>query len=256
MLGLPSPSSTVSSTILCFLSLLTRTSSLALPNPNPNPHRHALSARASPPAPPLPTLSGLPSPPSSLSLKYIGLGLGTQNYTCNPTSSSSTSSTTPASIGALATLYDATPLFLAATGLPASLSANALAALETTLTCAADVYDTALGLSTLGHHYFDSLARPTFDLSGAAAGNGGPAFLSAKKVADVPAPVGSATCAGRDGGGAVDWLMLEDCGDGDSRGVSVVYRLDTAGGKAVGACAVGAEGTVTSDYSALYYFFG
>jgi len=113
----------------------------------------------------------------------------------------------------------------------------------------------SLGLPLLGHHYFDVMSRPTFDLTAASP----LAVLSAKKVADVPAPVGTGlqqSCKGRDGAAAVDWLMLEDCGDGLSRGgVSVVYRVETAGGKAIGACTAGG-GVVVSVYAAEYWFFG
>jgi len=213
----------------------------------------------------VPLLSGLPTPPAGLTLKYVALGLGTQNYSCpsttiasasSPTSSTSTSTSTPTPtptpVGALANLYDATHLFLSTS----SLDSAALPSLIHSLPCLADVLNMSLGLPLLGHHYFDALSRPTFDLAAAAS----PAFLSAKKVADVPAPVGSGlqqSCKGRDGAAAVDWLMLEDCGDGLTRGgVSVVYRVETAGGKAVGGCVEGAGGVLTSDYAAEYWFYG
>ena len=214
----------------------------------------------------VPLLSGLPTPPAGLTLKYVALCLGTQNYSCPSTtttgassaSSSSPTSTspqtpTPIPIGALATLYDATHLLLSTS----VLDPAALPALTHSLPCLADALNMSLGLPFLGHHYFDGLSRPTFDLTAASP----PAFLSAKKVADVPAPVGTGlqqSCKGRDGAAAVDWLMLEDCGDGLSRGgVSVAYRVETAGGKAVGVCAAGQMGeVVVSDYAAEYWFYG
>jgi len=187
-------------------------------------------------------------------LKYIALGLGTQNYSCprststSTFTSSTTTSTTPLSIGALATLYDATHLFTTTT----SLGPSALSILTNGITCLADSLDSSLSLSQLGYHYFDALGRPTFDLSSASTG----AFLSAKKVANVWAPV--TACAGRNQAEAVDWLMLVDNGCGLSRRVSAVYRVETVGGKAVdGSCGPGsAGGVVVDDYAALYYFFG
>jgi len=52
--------------------------------------------------------------------------------------------------------------------------------------------------------------------------------------------------------------MLVDNGCGLSKGVSAVYRVETAGGKAVnGSCGAGSVGgTVVSDYSALYWLYG
>lgn len=198
----------------------------------------------------LPT-STLPAPASSLALKYIALGLGTQNYWCPASTPSSTISTTtttstgtPISIGAVATLYNATHLFTTT----ATLGSTALSILQCGITCLADSLNAPLSLPQLGHHYFDALGRPTFDL-------GSSGFLSAKKIAAVPAPDGA--CAGRNAAGAVDWLQLSDNGAGLSRGVSVVYRVETAGGLVVeGGCA-GREGlVVVSDYAALYWFYG
>jgi hypothetical protein len=204
----------------------------------------------------VPTLPGLPSVSSGLTLKYVALGMGVQNYSCpatttsTSTSSASTASATPVAIGAIATLYDATQLFANT----ACLGQNALSALEVGLTCIADGLENTMSLPLLGHHYFDSLSRPTFDLSSTGA------FLSAKKIAAVPAPSGDSgmnqSCAGRNGAGAVDWLFLEDCADSLSTGVSAVYRVGTTGGKAVGGCAGKAGQTIQSDYGALYWFYG
>jgi hypothetical protein len=206
----------------------------------------------------VPTLPGLPSVPTGLKLKYIALGMGVQNYSCPATaiatstsaSATTTATATPLAIGAIATLYDATQLFTDT----ACLGPSALAALDVGLTCVADGLDNFMSLPLLGHHYFDSLARPTFDLSAAEV------FLSAKKIAGVPAPSGTSgmnqSCAGRNGAAAVDWLFLQDCGNGLSEGVSAVYRVGTTGGKAVGGCVGKAGQTIQSDYGALYWFYG
>ena len=168
-------------------------------------------------------LNGLPAP-TGLTLKYIALGLGTQNYTC----ASATSA--PTSIGALAVLYDAT--FLA---LP--ISAPLIPKYATL------AYNThsSLGLPTIGHHYFSAQGVPTFSLEAA---NPSPALLSAKKVANVAAPADSVKSS-------IDWLELVDNGLGLSKGLKAVYRVETAGGAAPASCA--SAGVVTVQYAAEYW---
>jgi len=232
---------------LLFTTLLTVPSILALPHWPPTLHHRSTTTKSTPTfTPTLPT-STLPAPPSGLALKYIALGLGTQNYSCP-----STTSTPPLAIGALATLYDATHLF----STTSSLGATALSILTCGLTCLADSLNSSLSLPRLGHHYFDAVGRPTFDLSladSSAAGSG--PLLSAKKSASGPAPSGA--CKGRNKAEAVDWLMLVDNEAGLSRDVSVVYRVETVGGKVVGVgCDGSGSATVGSDYAALYWFYG
>lgn len=241
-------------TLLFLTTVLSTSLTSALPH-----HSHAFDERTTLATTTL-TLpsSSLPAPPANLVLKYIALGLGTQNYSCPSLPSSCTSSstanaatctTTPTSVGALATLYDATRLLnMTAT----ALGSLGVTALGVELPCLADSVNNGLTLPVLGRHYFDSLGRPTFDLSSSSGSNG--AFLSAKKVATAPAP--ATACRGRNGVGAVDWLMLVDNGEGGSRGVSVVYRVETAGGKAGVEECQGPGGGVESDYSALYWFYG
>lgn len=53
--------------------------------------------------------------------------------------------------------------------------------------------------------------------------------------------------------GAVDWLKLGDVGGG--RGLSEVYRVETAGGKAPGVCPR-EGGMVVVQYAAVYWFYG
>lgn len=105
----------------------------------------------------------------------------------------------------------------------------------------------------LGHHYFDSLSSPTFDLSGSSDS----LFFSGAKIGDVKAPTDA------DKGilttGAVDWLELGDNGRGLSSGVSNVYRVVTAGGvaQACNVSGVNPTGQVFSvPYVAQYWFYG
>ncbi|KAK5003145.1 hypothetical protein LTR28_010537, partial [Elasticomyces elasticus] len=107
----------------------------------------------------LPT-SDLPSP-SGLTLQYIALGVGTQNYTC----ATSTTASVPVPDGALATLYDATTFF----SKPGHQSAMS-SLLDSNLALKPNK-----DLDVLGHHYFVPPLTPTFDL--------GATLLSAKRLA-------------------------------------------------------------------------
>lgn len=232
------------------------------------------------PTPTLPLTGGpseLPAPSSNLVLKKILLGHGIQNYSCADAAS------TPLALGALAVLYDITPLYPG--GGPASLpSIEAFNALTTTALWTTDLplnlvndaaviagaklpskeyvakstpfqapKDLKLGnlppLKYSGIHYFDSLvpSMPNFDLTG-------PGNLKAHvtKTGEVSGP------AGADKGpldtGAVKWLQLSDTNKGLSRGVKMVYRVVTAGGVAE-SCATTGAGKASVPYSAQYWFF-
>lgn len=102
-------------------------------------------------------------------------------------------------------------------------------------------------IPTLGHHYFNAAGQATFDL-------GPTGLLVAKKIGGIPAP--SDACQGPPGMqnfGAVDWLMLQDVGTGLTRGLSQVYRVETAGGKAPPTCSE--MGSFQRPYAALYWFY-
>ncbi|KAK5013520.1 hypothetical protein BJ546DRAFT_1027278 [Cryomyces antarcticus] len=215
--------------LLTSLGLLL-TTTLALPTATPPFHvRAKQSAALSLPA------STLPSPPPGTTLKYIALGLGTQNYTCASPSASSP----PMSAGALATLYDAT----------ARLSLPSGAIQIPKLPGTSLKSGNGLGLPVLGQHHFTSSLVPCFDLAAASP----PLFLSAHKAASAPAPADAD--AGPARSGAVDWLELLDDGRGATRGLSAVFRVETAGGKAGSCEGVGAGGMQVA-YAAEYWFYG
>ncbi|KAL9131355.1 MAG: hypothetical protein Q9217_000682 [Psora testacea] len=171
-------------------------------------------------------------------LKAITLGRGTQNYTCN--------STTPAPVlvGALATMLDLSPLLPT---IPADEGMKILEILP--------AYLLNFGLDTImnfampivGHHFFDELGIPTFDL-------GKLGCLEGKKVtgADLVAPASASPGQEGVGGGAVNWLKLGDAGG--SKGVDQVYRVNTAGGKAPAQCEK--VDSFQEEYAALYWFYG
>ena len=168
-------------------------------------------------------LNGLPAP-EGLTLRYVALGQGTQNYTCANTTSA------PVAIGAVATLYDATSLITASPIVIPNLTALAYSV------------GSSLGLPTLGHHWFSASGVPTFSLEAADPR----AFLSAKKVNSVAAPKFSVP-------NSVAWLYLRDDGRGISRGLKAVYRVETAGGGPPAACVE--VGELAIKYAAEYWFF-
>ena len=96
----------------------------------------------------------------------------------------------------------------------------------------------------IGHHYFGADGTPTFSLSTVND------VLFGAKIASVSAPAGADS--GPDGTGAVPWLMLAD--KGGSVGVSQVYRVVTAGGKAPATCPD--TNLISIQYAAEYWFFG
>ncbi|RYP33728.1 hypothetical protein DL768_011078 [Monosporascus sp. mg162] len=203
--------------------------------------------------------------PGNTSLKHIVVGHGIQNYTCAAAGQSATAT------GALAVLWDIEPLYPGSgpssiseadwTGLPpkvlrtTELPLNLLTgsgteyAVDTQAPFPPDADLELEGveaeLKFLGHHYFDGVGTPTFDLRGDASR---PVFRG-KKNASVSAP--ATADAGLTGSGAVDWLRLTD--KGTSAGVSVVYRVHTAGGKPAPCAEAGQAESVP--YTAMYWFY-
>lgn len=189
---------------------------------------------------PLPAPSGEP--------KYIALGLGTQNYTCNSTSGTYTAT------GALAQLFDATyylkankdevatlsqtylDLYIA---LPCSKSPSACVEADSQCANQANVQFQGGPLAPFGEQYFTSNGTPTWDLYGAALHP----FLYAKKVGDVKAKNAS----------DVDWLFLESNGSPDNKIISSVYRVETVGGVAPQACS--GIHSITVPYAAEYWMY-
>ncbi|KAI5195870.1 hypothetical protein E4T39_08026 [Aureobasidium subglaciale] len=191
------------------LAFFLATASLALPTPS------AANQNTVP-------LNGLPAP-DTLSLKYITLGVGTQNYSC------SAAGAVPTAIGAVADLYDASLLM-----------SPSKASLIPSFAAVAYSTKTWFDLPTLGHHWFSAAGVPTFDTESRG-------FLSAKKVAGVAAPKG---CIGS----SIDWLYLQDDGRGVSKNVQAVYRVETAGGNPPATCSK--AGVVKVPYAAEYWFYG
>lgn len=107
-----------------------------------------------------------------------------------------------------------------------------------------------IGLS--GYHYFPNTTTPTFDLDTIPPKQYG--FAVAKKVSSSPAPADAPKGPGGVGNGSVPWLYLQ-CVDGTTNGLTVVYRLNTAGGSPPTTCeSMPAEFAV--QYAAEYWFWG
>ncbi|KAB8294892.1 hypothetical protein EYC80_006852 [Monilinia laxa] len=194
------------------------------------------SAVAAVPVNTVPTLplgaSELPAPTGTLA--YVALGRGIQNYTCSAIGA------TPAAIGAVASLYDATefakcdgttftqfPNIAVYTNLPSSSSAS------------------FMGLKALGKHFFDASGTPTFDLSAVSK------ILYATKTGDIAAPINASP--GPADTGAVDWLSLAAKGTYTSVGLAEVYRVETAGGNPTKPCVT--VGVESVPYAAQYWFY-
>lgn len=175
-------------------------------------------------------------PPPNGTLKFITIGRGTQNYTCNSTSAS------PVLLGANAILLDASPLISL---LPPGEGTAVLDLLPNYVVDFDFAAIEASQIPKLGIHYFDLKGVPTFDL-------GINGLLKGKGLADITAPANASAGPFDQGYGAVDWKTLTDAGG--SVGLSEVYRVETAGGKAPPSCA-GVTAPIYIDYSALYWFY-
>ncbi|CAG8971307.1 hypothetical protein HYALB_00001474 [Hymenoscyphus albidus] len=162
-------------------------------------------------------------PPPSGTLKFIGLGSGTQNYTCKAKDAKAV----PVSIGAVASLGDGT-----CTGAKSTRALSLLPRLAMEYDIEALIGARAGG----GTHFFNGAGAPVFETP---AGT-----LVGSKVAAVDAPKK----------GSVPWLKLNAVG-GSTNGLSEVYRVNTNGGSPPANCADSAA-SFEVKYSAEYWFFG
>lgn len=140
--------------------------------------------------------------------------------------------------GAIATLFDATWL--------AYIDESALNSIPPSVVylSSSELNLLPFGIFALGHHFFDSTGAPVFNLSSV------DKILYGAKIADIKAPV--TANKGPAGTGAADWLELIAKEGYNSKGLSLVYRVVTAGGEPLN-CTVG--GTMTVDYAAEYWFY-
>ncbi|KZF19577.1 hypothetical protein L228DRAFT_250618 [Xylona heveae TC161] len=220
---------------LC-LAILFSSPSAALPHFSPTRKTRTLGDLSSCALPTTAGSSSLPTPSTSLQLKHVAVGRGVQNYTC----ASSTSSSVPKAIGAVATLFTA-DLFAEVDQQGLNDAMSMIVEMPNP-----SAYSSLgpLNLFALGHHYFSADGTPTFDL-------GSVGFFHGAKLADIPAPANAPK--GQVGEAAVDWLTLGD--KGGSTGILEVYRVWTAGGSPPTTCD-GQEEVISVQYASQYWLFG
>ncbi|KAI1081403.1 hypothetical protein F5B20DRAFT_579266 [Whalleya microplaca] len=195
--------------------------------------------------------SELPAP-GNATLKHIVVGHGVQNYTCTEAGVLGTST------GAMAVVWEITSMYPGSgSGALSDADWNGLTSkvLRTTdmpinqgsFPAQADltVEGLAAPIKFLGHHFFDETNTPTFDLSAAQP----PELFKGKRDAGVTAPADADK--GLTGEGAVDWLKLSD--KGTSNGISLVYRVLTAGGNPATCTEAGEQQSVP--YATMYWMY-
>jgi hypothetical protein len=217
------------------------------------------------------TVSDLPSPPTNVVLKHIALGHGIQNYTCTAVNAPG-ATVTPTAKGALAVLYDTAPFYPGAgpdalpdvatfqtlgstvlwtQPLPLNMNESTIGRVLATANGATSTnpFPTPADLVLpemnpipyLGFHYFDSAGTPSFVA--------GSDFFSGGKLNGTNAPAGADIGPAQTG--VVQWLKLG--GNAASRGVTIIYRVVTAGGVGHPCTAIGEDSV---PYTAFYWMFG
>lgn len=202
----------------------------------------------------------LAQPPSNTTLKYIALGFGIQNYTCEAEGA------TPTATGALAMLYDITSFYPGQSESSLSIEAfNELAvsalydhevplnlaeesegviapgAVVPPFTPDAPLTVDGVELPFAGHHFFNGEGVPQFRIQ--------EIDILSEKLDSSDAPADAD--AGVDGTGAVGWLQLGAL-EG-TVGAQYVYRVITVGGVSHGCSMAGEDST---SYTTQYWFFG
>jgi len=181
---------------------------------------------------PNPTLPAGLAVTAGLTTKFVGLGVGTQNYTCGAAG-------TYTSIGAVATLYDVsclvgTPLFTSLPGIAFDISQRAAAN-------SAIAKQLGGGPHPLGVHIFQNAPTlsPVFDFTQS---QGSSDFVVASKAASIASPQNSTL--------DVTWLQLT----GNTGTLAKeVFRLYTSHGQPPATCTPGSA-NITVPYAAVYYF--
>lgn len=180
-----------------------------------------------------------------------------QNYTCSLASSS----VVPKAVGAMASLYNVSCI---ASNYPDILAILPGLALQYALPAQPGSNLEPSNIAYVGEHYFAGNGTPTFDLTLGTKfhpdsligeyedlGVTSATTIGAKNsTAPATAPKGENGA----GNGAVPWLRLPVLNQTDSD-IKVVYRLNTAGGKAPANCA-SSPAYFSVQYAAEYWFYG
>jgi len=192
---------------------------------------------------PVASPTALPGVSAGLKLKHVAIGRGTQNYTCDTTNST----TAPVSIGAVATLYNATCI---ASTYPDLLAMLPGVALQFNLTSADQASLSPSNLAISGHHFFSNTTTPSFNLDTTAMSLG---IAPCSKNNSVNAPTTAVVGQNDVGYGAVAWLKLLTR-VGATGNLEEIYRINTAGGNPPKDC-TGMPPTFEIQYAAEYWFW-
>ncbi|KAF7337394.1 hypothetical protein MSAN_02265600 [Mycena sanguinolenta] len=168
---------------------------------------------------------------------FVALGVGVQNYSCSSTTS------TYASIGAVASLFDIscfdqTPEFANLQTVAFDIWNKAGPAVTAT-----SIGSRILAPLVLGYHYFVNSPSgtgisPEWDFT-----HSGKGYVIAAKVGDIPAPTNPTT--------NVDWLALNNV---QGSLASKIFRIDTVGGQPPASCVPGSD-PIEVKYTAKYYLY-
>ncbi|KAF7336172.1 malate dehydrogenase [Mycena venus] len=176
---------------------------------------------------------------------YIGVAIGTQNYTCNATTG------TYINVGAVAQLFDASCLYDS----PEFSSLQEIAytmwkyAPPTASISQVIEYLQPFHASfVLGQHYFVPSpsgpgVSPKWDFSSAALAGHPDAYVLAAKAGDIPAPTGPPN---------VDWLSLNKV---EGNLATQVFRVNTVGGLPPASCTAGSP-PIAVKYASTYWLYG
>lgn len=230
------------SSLATALVLLTSSVS-ALPKPPPATNLDSLAARY--------PKNDLPAP-DGLQLKYVLLGVGTQNYTCNGNETAA-----PGTTGAVAKLYDIGTRLNRDPLAPWKISS--ISGLALSLSSFPNLLDGYLMLEGynewMGNHFFTQMdattSIPTFYLDHVKATPFPIAMVTKKNAVDAP----KSACPGTKNEGAIQWLQLVDEKGLSAGGVNTVYRVETAGGNKPAVCK-DQKATFEVPYTAQYWVYG
>ncbi|KAJ6464855.1 hypothetical protein C8R45DRAFT_779449, partial [Mycena sanguinolenta] len=168
---------------------------------------------------------------------FVALGVGVQNYSCSSTTS------TYASIGAVASLFDIscfdqTPEF-------ANLQTTAFDIWSKVgpAVTATSIGSRILAPLVLGYHYFVTSPSgtgisPKWDFT-----HSGKGYVIGAKVGDIVAPTNPTT--------NVDWLALNNV---QGSLASKIFRIDTVGGQPPASCVPGSD-PISIKYVGRYYLY-
>ncbi|PVH90625.1 hypothetical protein DM02DRAFT_420959 [Periconia macrospinosa] len=195
--------------------------------------------------------NALPSP-EGLHLKFVVLGVGTQNYTCVGGDDASE----PGTIGAVAQLYDIGTRLNTDPHAQSKISSLSGRALVSASKHRLEGYLESEGYDRrLGSHFFSptgpNTSLPTFFLDRVPSTPFPIAIASKKNATDAP----RTAFPGLAGEGAVQWLRLVDDDGMSVGGIDTVYRIETAGDSKPASCK-GRKGDFEVPYAAQYWMYG